>query len=310
MRILLTGVTGLFGRYIAEMNPDPSRISIVGTSRRQHAWSTLGMLSGYSALPFGNRTAYSRLIDDVKPDVVVNTGGQGNVDFVDGDLESAVEDNVAFPIFLMERCAQSGARLVHFSSNAVYGGDDAPYSEISPAAPVNSYGRLKSQVDTLMRGELARWTILRPTVGYGWHHAFGRGNPISLTIPTMLEGHSSRMVVDQIENPVYAGDVALTFWKMMTCDFSGELNVAGGDDGVSRYEWLRTAAAQFGIPANRVAPARMNDFRSGARRPADTRFDTAKLRAVLGIEPKTVADGAVCMREDSARSPLSVKIPA
>ena len=306
MRILCTGVSGLFGRYFIESNADPQQFEIYGTSLNARPSEALARLAGYVPIPFDDLTKYKALLDEFRPDVIVHAGAEGNVDRAEENPTVAEQANLTFPLFLMEEAAARGARLIHFSSNAVYDGEHAPYSEQSPMQPINRYGEFKRRADMAMRRELGRWAILRPIVAYGWNFPFGRKNPVSQFLPLLREGKSLRVVDDQFENPVYAGDVARVLWRMIESGFCGELNVAGGDVGLSRYEWIRSVADAFSVSDSTITKASMRDFPTIAPRPRDTRFDITKLRREFDFEPLTVAQGAQAMSDDTARCPLLV----
>lgn len=306
MRILCTGVTGLFGRYFTESNADSQRFEIYGTSLNRRPLEAVARLAGYRPIPFSNLTEYRALLDAFRPDVIVNAGAEGNVDIAEENPLMIEPANLTFPLFLMEEAAARGVRLIHFSSNAVYDGANAPYSEQSAMAPLNQYGEFKRRADLAMRPELGRWAILRPIVGYGWNFPFGRKNPVSQFLPLLREGKPLQLVADQIENPVYAGDVARILWRIIESGFCGELNVAGGDAGLSRYDWIRSVADVFSVSDSTITKASMRDFPTIAPRPRDTRFDITKLRREFEMEPLTVTQGASAMLDDTVRSPLPV----
>ena len=188
-----------------------------------------------------------------------------------------------------------------FSSNGVYGGDRAPYAEDAPAQPLHAYGRFKAEVDAQTRQYTGQWVIFRPTVSYGWNHAFGRANPVTGFLPRLAQGAELRMVDDQFENPLYAGDAAEIFWRAVARDYHGELNVAGGDARISRHEWMTAVAQVFGHDAARIQVAKLGDFPNSTLRPRDTSFDIRRLVKQLDYSPATVHEGALRMAEDSSR---------
>ncbi|MDZ4820240.1 MAG: NAD(P)-dependent oxidoreductase [Planctomycetota bacterium] len=306
MKILFTGVSGLLGRYFFEMNPDPSNYKIVGTSRNEWPQNCFELLSHYEAGPFEKVDRYRMLFDEFRPDVIVNAGSEGNVDAAQLNPEIAKRVNYEFPLFLVEEARRRRLKLVHFSSNAVYDGEHAPYSESSPMHPVNYYGSIKKRADEEVRNLDGDWILLRPIVAYGWNFPFGRKNPVSQFLPLMLQRKSLRLVDDQFENPIYAGDVARILWKCLADEFCGELNVGGGDGGISRFDWMKTVAEVFGCADAPLEPTSRLTFPMAAPRPRDTHYDIGKLVNFLGYVPLTVRQGAQAMLDDRQRSHLSI----
>ena len=307
MRILFTGITGLIGRYFLDCNPDPTKYSVMGTcaslsdGKKSLLASSLRDFGTCIALPFDKRTGYENLIKDFKPTVIVHAGGQGNVDFVEKNPDTALDTNLHFPLFLLELADKYKIRFVHFSSNAVYDGGFAPYKESSQANPINSYGKLKKKVDDATRTFPGEWMIIRPIVAYGWNFPFSRANPVSHFLPMLEAQKPLKMAEDVYENPVYADDVARVLWRCLISDYCGELNVAGGDQGINRFQWFRMVAEVFGCNPDLVEATSLKAFPGLAPRPVDTRFDISKLLKSLNYRPLTVREGLESMLRDTKR---------
>jgi dTDP-4-dehydrorhamnose reductase len=302
MKILLTGATGLLGRYFLD-EAASAQHQILGLSRRLHDGLDLADGVRVVEMPFDRREAISDLLRRFAPDWVIHAGGEGNVDRVENEPTHFSAINLEFPLFLMEESWNLRARWITFSTNGIYGGDRAPYSETSEARPINAYGRLKAEVDGHTRRYPGHWVIFRPTISYGWNYLFGRSNPVTFFLPRMQQGNELSLVDDQFENPVYAGDVASILWKVIKEGFHGDINVGGGDSRVSRYEWMRAVARAFDYDHNLISPAKLADFPNCALRPQDTSFDNRKLVAELGTRPLDVYAGALHMKADSRRGP-------
>src|SRR2546425_4453 len=297
-------MSGLIGRYFFESNPDPEKYQVFGTSRIPRPSGVFERLAQYEPVPFRDRRRYEELIATFRPDVIVHAGGEGNVDLVEQDPVTAHYVNYEFPLFLLEEAARNRARIVQFSSNAVYDGGHAPYHEGSAAGPLNCYGDLKNRVDIETRSFPGEWLIFRPIITYGWNFPFGRSNPVSQFVPLLREGRNLKIVRDVYENPVYAGDVAAVLWECLTLGLTGELNVGGGDQGVSRFDWICILAEVFGCDVRQITPVSLDSFTSLAPRPRDTRFDISKLLKELRYRPLTVREGADLLKRDRRREAL------
>jgi dTDP-4-dehydrorhamnose reductase len=123
----------------------------------------------------------------------------------------------------------------------------------------------------------------------------------------MLQRKPLRFVDDQFENPVYAGDVAAILWKCLADEFCGELNVAGGDEAMSRFQWMKTVAEVFDCADTPMEPTSRLTFPMAAPRPRDTHYDIGKLVNSLSYRPLTVRQGAQAMLDDRQRSHLLIK---
>ena len=106
-------------------------------------------------------------------DVVVNCAAFTDVDGAETNEAAAFTVNAVGPATLARACAESGAWLLHISTDYVFAGDASePYPEDAPIAPRSAYGRTKAAGEWAVRAHLPdhSW-ILRTAWLYGWHGA-------------------------------------------------------------------------------------------------------------------------------------------
>ena len=135
MNILLFGARGYLGSYIVEhfQNVTVSDVDIADFD------------------------AVSAVLDDITPDVVINTAGKTgrpNVDWCEKNKDATFRSNARGPLVLFDCCAQRDIYLVHVSSGCVYQGDNsgAGYSETDPPNFFGSfYARSKAWSDYILK---------------------------------------------------------------------------------------------------------------------------------------------------------------
>jgi dTDP-4-dehydrorhamnose reductase len=109
----------------------PGRPEIYGRARRI---TDVDALAGDSV---------AEAIDRVRPDVVVNAIGVVKQRATASDPVLSISVNSLFPHRLAQICAQTGARLIHFSTDCVFSGARGGYSERDIPDPIDLYGRSK-----------------------------------------------------------------------------------------------------------------------------------------------------------------------
>jgi len=167
---------------------------------------------------------------------------------------------------LAAACAAAGARLVHVSTDYVFAGDATePYTEDSPTAPVNAYGRGK------LAGERAVLATL-PESGYVVRTAWLYGATGKNFVRTMLHLAAERdfveVVDDQVGQPTWSRDLAERLVALADGDAP-----AGVYHGTAsgRTSWHGLAAAVFeeaGHDPARVRTTTSAAFVRPAARPA------------------------------------------
>ena len=89
--------------------------------------------------------ATRRLLDRVKPDVVVNPAAHTAVDKAETEQQELARVlNADVPAVLADWCKAHGALLVHYSTDYVFNGEGTrPWKEDDATAPLNVYGVTK-----------------------------------------------------------------------------------------------------------------------------------------------------------------------
>jgi len=152
MRVLVTGVTGQTGSYLAETLLRHGH-EVIGVSK-----STENPVPGVDLrrLDLTDTDAFGALVAEVRPDSIVNLAAQSSVARAWEDpVGTAVADAIlpAAALAAAKRLADDGVdcQVVQASSSEVFG---APASgrvdETSPVAPTNPYGAAKAHAHHLV----------------------------------------------------------------------------------------------------------------------------------------------------------------
>ena len=88
-------------------------------------------------------TALGQALGQAKPDAVINCVGLIKQRDEASDEALAVRVNAEFPHRLAKRCDETGARLIHFSTDCVFAGTRGNYTEDDPADATDLYGQSK-----------------------------------------------------------------------------------------------------------------------------------------------------------------------
>ena len=94
-------------------------------------------------------TALGQALDQAKPDAVINCVGLIKQRDEASDEALAVRVNAEFPHRLAKRCGETGARLIHFSTDCVFAGTRGNYTEDDPADATDLYGQSKHRGEVI-----------------------------------------------------------------------------------------------------------------------------------------------------------------
>ena len=254
MRLFVTGLGGYLGHAIVTVADG----EVAGTVRSRPA------PPGTRALRIDVRdeAALDAALAQTRPDAVVHTA------YVQHGADSRAI-NVDGSAAVARAARRAGARLVHVSSDLVFGGDlGRPVREDDPVGPVTDYGRSKADAEAAVRAEDPGAVLVRTSLIYG-------GADPSDHEQRALDPEMT-FYADEIRCPVAAGDLAAALVELaVRSDVHGPLHVAGAD-AVSRLEFARLVAA-----ARDRDPALVRGGTRPPGRPGDITLDCSRARALL-----------------------------
>ncbi|MGH9468179.1 MAG: SDR family oxidoreductase [Terriglobales bacterium] len=168
----------------------------------------------HAQLPLEEVLQHTALWERLRPRVVINCAAFNHVDRAETRHEQALAANARGPAQLAALADAMDFRLVHFSTDYVFGGDglDRPRRETDPPAPVNFYGYSKLLGEQAVLQSRAQALVLRVANLYaGRSPAPGRaslverflaqaraGRPISVTRRQWLNPTSVRALVPAV----------------------------------------------------------------------------------------------------------------
>lgn len=199
-------------------------------------------------------------------DLVINCAAVANVDAAEADPQRAHAVNVTGPENLAHACARVGARLVHVSTDYVFGGEKRhPYDIGDATNPLSVYGRSK------LAGELAVLAAQPDAVVVrtSWVYTGGSGNDfVAVLRRQAAAGDTVDVPDDQIGSPTYVKDLANALIEAGEGGIREPILHAANDGAVSRYEQARAVFEELGADPGRVRPVRPGESARRARRPA------------------------------------------
>jgi dTDP-4-dehydrorhamnose reductase len=228
-------------------------------------------------------------VEAARPDVVISVAAYTAVDKAESEEDLATLVNADGAGHVAEAAAMTGAPLLHLSTDYVFDGAlDRPYREDDPTGPTGAYGRSKLSGERRVAMSCPNSAILRTAWIYS---PFGAN-----FVRTMLRLNETReevgVVADQRGNPTSALDIAdglLLVARRMLDDpspvFRGVFHMTGSGEAT----WADLAEAVFaeaharGRRLTRVRRIASSEYPTPARRPANSRLDSEKLRRAYGV---------------------------
>lgn len=241
------------------------------------------------------RAREARLITNARPDfdlrsrasidraigagtaVVINCAAYTDVDGAEVDPEAARAANATGVARIAERCRDTGAVMVHFSTDYVFDGRaSAPYPPDHPRHPVNAYGRSKAEGEDAIAASGAEFLLLRTS----WLYAPWSKNFVRTIARIGAERPLLKVVNDQRGRPTSAEHLAETTLALLAARARGVHHATDGGE----CTWFEFASAIVrGLSlSGRVEPCTTAEFPRPAPRPGYSVLDVTSTEAILG----------------------------
>lgn len=280
MKTLVIGGSSLLGKYLTSTKPNG--IELYST------WFT-NYFPGAFQLDVSNQSQIAYVFERVKPQVVIHCAAVGSVDYTERHFTETHAVNVLGVRNVLQAARDSGALFIYISTNAVFSGDNPPYSENSERKPVNRYGSIKREAEQLVMAGY-NWLVIRPFLLYGYPHIGGRQNWFTIITHNLVQGKETKLVNDTYWQPTSARDCATTIWKLIELGKKNEVYHVAAQERMTLYDF-GLKVAEFNEGDKRlIKPISSSELKNIAPRPVDTTFDLSKLHG-LGIELSGVKEG-------------------
>ena len=248
-----------------------------------------------AAADLSNPESLREIIRRAAPRAVVNAAAYTAVDSAESESDLAHRVNAQAPGVLAEEARALGAPIVHVSTDYVYDGTKSgAYVETDATNPLSVYGASKLAGERAVAAANPRHLILRTS----WVVSSFGANFIKTMLRLAEERDALRVVADQHGVPTSAALLASVTRQLLAAMQDAADSdprwgvyhvVPAGEttwNDLARYVigWARENGVPLRATPVSVAAISTADYPVAARRPANSRLDTTKLRRTFGVE--------------------------
>jgi dTDP-4-dehydrorhamnose reductase len=268
--VLVTGAGGALGSVL---------MRVLSEERK----SAYGMLTPHGPAPDVGKTLRADLLDPdsyrerisaLAPRAIVHLAAVSLVSEVLRDPDRARAINVDGTVALLELSAQIGARFVYASTDLVFDGESAPYTENDATEPCSLYGRTKLEAEchvlTYRRGLVLRLPLL-----YGLPEVSRPPTFFQTLITSLKGGQPVNLFEDELRTPLWLDDAARACSKLASSAATGVLHV-GGPETLSRLDMGRQVASELHCSHELLVPTRRAQLQAPEPRPRDVSLNSRR----------------------------------
>ena len=286
MKILITGSNGQLGNEL-------QKIVATGTAEigsvSEEIKNSEVFAMDVDTLDITNLEQVKKVLNEVKPDVVINCAAATNVDGCEANQDLAFKINSLGPRNLAMVAEELGAKIVQVSTDYVFSGvGEAPLKECDLVAPVSVYGKTKLLGEEFVRDFSTKYYIVRTA----WLYGYVGHNFVYTMMKLGKDRDTLNVVNDQLGNPTHANDLAYHILKLIQTEEYGVYHCTGKGE----CSWYNFASEIMKLSGRNctVNPCTSEEYKSmypnSADRPAYSSLDNMMLRCTIGDEMRDWKD--------------------
>ena len=196
MNIMIIGKVGQLGMTLAQTAPQEAKIYALDLPE----------------FDITDESGVLRAVENQEPEVIINASAYTAVDRAEEEAEIAYKVNADGPRNLALAAKQTGARLIHVSTDYVFDGTACtPYAPEAPCNPLGVYGKSKREGEKHVLDILDSPVIIRTA----WLYSQFGNNFVKTMLRLFKEKPEIRVVADQVGGPTWATTLAKAIWKMV-----------------------------------------------------------------------------------------------
>jgi len=286
MKVLVFGKDGQLGKAFRSLFDE----IISGFSRQAKI-----QYIGRAECDLSNPDAVNAVLNDFKPDLIINASAYTAVDKAESEVDTAYAVNAKAPELMAAFSVKHNTTFLHYSTDYVFDGEKYGfYLEDDVRNPLGVYGKSKSAgeeaiVKVFAASDDGQYGILRTSWVYG-----DGGNFIRMILRLAKEREELKIIADQYGVPTSAHwlaklslDLALNKQGDIKTFPSGIYHAV--PSGETTWYGLAVTAVSVALEAGvtlKVSPSAIKaiaatEYPLPAPRPMNSRMSTDKLRSVL-----------------------------
>lgn len=256
-RLFVIGTGGLTGSKLIEIAKDD--FEMFGSYNYRNSKSSFAKNVN---LDISNIDRIREILEEIKPDIVINTSGINNVDYCEKHPDEALKINVQAVKEICQITKEFEIKFVQLSSDSVFDGTkQSSYEETDSPNPINYYGKTKLESENIVL-ENPNNVVIRASVLYGYlpqnlakieSSSKKSINFGQWLINKLIANEKVRIITDEYSSPIIVDDFAQSIIHIIKHKGNGVYHSAPKLK-ITRYDFSVEIAKSLDLSSELIEP--------------------------------------------------------
>ncbi len=261
MKIIITGGNGQLGKDCQKALSSSNRVFPFGSNE----------------LDITSKKLTAAILQDIKPDVIINCAAYTAVDKCESNQEKCMLVNATGPAILAKEAAKINARLIHISTDYVFDGKKSiqeSYKETDQVSPLSFYGRSKLAGEKQIRENIDNHLIIRTS----WLYGIDGNNFLKTMLRLTSNNHEKtfKVVNDQFGSLTWTFRLAQQIEHLLDKNLQGTIH-ATAEGKSTWFEGATFFLKSLKVPFS-LEPCSTKEYPTPAIRPANSILENEILK--------------------------------
>jgi dTDP-4-dehydrorhamnose reductase len=277
-KFLVLGSSGLlgsrFGNYLKEFDGTYFQTRPNGCGK-------------YHYFDISQANEFKKLIELVKPEVVVNCTGYTNVEECERFPEKCWSINCNSVVKIAEICRINSIKFIHISTDHFIHFDSRKMSEEEDIRPSNQYGFAKLSAEKMISAVNPHSVIIRTNF-----FEININKPRTFLDQMVIGIKSGRKISSFIDvefSPISINQLIISILELIKIDYFGIVNI-GSINSISKFDFHNLVLNALNVDTNLHEAISIDDLLHLAKRPKNMALDVAKFGRLTGHEIPAICD--------------------
>mgnify|MGYP001163690640 CR=1 FL=1 len=243
--ILIIGGSGFIGYYLHQgfVKSKKRVISTYNTNKIEE--------ENFIRLDVNNKKNLGKLINELKPSIIIYAVGITDVDLCEKNKKLAKEINCDGIKNIVDVTKNRQTKIVYISTSAVFDGSKKFYVESDKTNPISYYGKSKLDGEKIVQNSGMPYVIIRTDQPYGWKEKWHHTNSVLRILENLENKEKHNEIIDWYNTPTFIDDFVTSTKKILSENRNGVFHVVGSDFK-NRFQFAKVVAEVFKINKNDI----------------------------------------------------------